>query len=442
MLGCVPAPTRTSPLLIDVKPGERTALALAFVQFACILAAYYVIRPVRDQLSAAVGSHSLPLFYAATFVATLLLTPVFGWLVARQPRSRVVPAVYGFFIAGMLACVPLFVLQQQIGPRVLGSVFFVWVSVFNLFVVSVFWSFMADIFDPEQASRLFATIAIGGTAGAVAGPAIARVLVPLVGVPPLLAVSAALLGGAVVATFALLRWTHARGTGARTTAASAAVGGTALAGLRQVFAVPFLRNMALLMLLGDAIGTVLYALLADYVKAHAATPAARTAFYANVDLATNVLTVALQFGLTRILLMRLGAARTLVLPYVIDAIVLAVLAFVGSPLIALTLVITRASMYGILKPASDSLYTRVPREWRYKGKNVVDTAVWRFGDLAITSGFNGLRALGATVSGFAVLSAFAAAGSAWCGWRAAHAPGLAPDPARVRHDQPPAENSA
>ena len=141
--------------------GEWRAVVLSFVYFFCVLAAYYVMRPVREQLSAAVGSTQLPWFFAATFVATLLLTPVFAALVSRWPRRIVVPVVYVFFIACLLAFVPLFTNQGLLSPRALGMVFFVWVSVFNLFVVSVFWSFMADIWSDEQARRLFPIIAVG-----------------------------------------------------------------------------------------------------------------------------------------------------------------------------------------------------------------------------------------------------------------------------------------
>ncbi|HVV98614.1 MAG TPA: MFS transporter, partial [Rhodanobacteraceae bacterium] len=144
-----------------IQRHEWFAVSVAFAYFFLVLAAYYVIRPVRDQLSAAVGSTSLPMFYAATFVATLALTPVFGALVARFPRRTFVPIVYLFFIAGMLAFIPAFRMQDAIGARLLGSAFFVWVSVFNLFVVAVFWSFMADLFDAEQAHRLFPVITLG-----------------------------------------------------------------------------------------------------------------------------------------------------------------------------------------------------------------------------------------------------------------------------------------
>ena len=151
-----------------VHGGELPALLLSFLYFFCVLAAYYMIRPVREQLAAAVGSTYLPWFYGATFVVMLLLAPLFGALVARWPRRIAVPLVNLVFIACLLGFVPLFA-APVLSPKVLGTVFFVWVSVFNLFVVSVFWSFMSDIWVPAQARRLFPIIAVAGTAGAVAG---------------------------------------------------------------------------------------------------------------------------------------------------------------------------------------------------------------------------------------------------------------------------------
>ena len=158
--------------------------------FFFLLTAYYIVRPVRDQLGGAVGSAQLPLFYGATFLAMLLLTPVFGALVARFARRRLLGWSYSFFIVCQLAFIPAFLAQDRIGARTLGIVFFIWVSVFNLFVVSLFWSFMADVFDSKRAREVFPLIALGGMAGAVFGPIVTSALVGLIGVAPLLLVSA------------------------------------------------------------------------------------------------------------------------------------------------------------------------------------------------------------------------------------------------------------
>jgi ATP:ADP antiporter, AAA family len=402
--------------------GERRMVAVAALAFFCVLAAYYVMRPVRDQLAGATGSVTLPWFYAGTFIATLAVAPVFGWLSARLPRRALLAWSYGFFILCLIAFVPLFARQAQIGARNLGIVFFIWSSVFNLFVVSLFWSLMADLIDPERARRVFPLIALGGAFGALAGPALTAWLVDIIGVAPLLAVSALLL------SIALGLMLHLSATPSTDRKQAAPIGGSLLAGLRATFTDPFLRRMALLMLCSDGVGTLAYALVADYAKAHFTDAVARTAFYAHVDLTVNILQMILQVGLTRWMLSRFGVVSGLVLPALVNvAMLLAVALFGATPisvagfavaLVPLTLIVTRSFAYGVAKPASDALYTRVSRETRYKGKNFVETAVWRFGDVTVASALDGMRALGATLGVIGVVSAAAAGMAGWFGWRA------------------------
>ena len=395
--------------------------ALAALAFFCVLAAYYVIRPVRDQLAGATGSVALPWFYAATFVAMLVVAPVFGWLSARLTRRALLVWSYGFFVACLVACVPLFAAQARIGARALGIGFFIWVSVFNLFVVSLFWSLMADLFDGERAKRVFPLIALGGAFGALVGPALTSLLAERIGVAPLLAVSAALL----LAALGLMLYLSAARTAGH--AQPAPLGGSMLAGLRATFADPFLRLMALLMLCSDGVGTLAYALVADYAKSHFADAAARTAFYGHMDLAVNLVQMALQVGLTRWMLPRFGIVSGLVLPALVNVAALLAVAWLGASigvagvtlaLVPLMLVVTRSFAYGVTKPAADALYTRAAREIRYKGKNFVETAVWRFGDVAVASALDGLRALGATLGVIGAVSAAAAGLAGVFGWRA------------------------
>ena len=424
-----------------VGPDEWRAVAVSFAYFFCVLAAYYVVRPVRDQLSAAVGSTQLPWFYAATFLATLALTPVFGALVARYPRRVVVPVVHAFFIACLLGFVPLFTHQGLLGPRALGTVFFVWISVFNLFIVSVFWSFMADVWDDLQARRLFPLIALGGTAGAIAGPMLTRALVGVIGVAPLLVVSAALLALALACVAWLGGWARLHGNRRHDPGHESAVGGGILDGLRQVFANPFMRTMAVLMLLADCIGTVNYALVVDYSGATFDDAISRTRFAADLDLAANLLQVVVQLTLTRWMLVRWGAGPVIGVwaTAVTAALVLVAVsdnpyapAIGAMPLVAVALIVGRGLAYGMVGPARESLDTRVPRNLRYKGKNAVDTAVWRFGDLSVALSMNALRSVGVAVPGLAGLAALAAATSGVLGWRLARRverPADAPVPA-------------
>ena len=407
--------------------------ALSALAFFFVMTSYYIVRPVRDQLSGAVGSQSLPLFYGAVFLVMLALTPVFGALVARFPRRQLVLFSYSFFLVCLLAFVPAFVAQDSIGARTLGVVFFVWASVFNLFVVSLFWSVMADVFDSGQARHMFSLIALGGMGGALFGPLVTKVLVYQIGVAPLLLVSALALGLAMglllhVCTQHDRRF---RGAGERV------IGGSFLAGIRELWSRPFLRYMALLMLFADGIGTLGYALVADYAKAHFADNVARTAFYNDLDLATNLLGATLQLTLTRWLLVRHGAGWGVLLPALVNVLLLGAMVWLADdnllvlgyavPALALMLVVTRGFAYGMTKPAVDALYTRVPRETRYKGKNFVETAVWRFGDVVVTSAVSGLRAVGMGVAGLALLGTGVAVGAAVIARRAGWSPDLAPE---------------
>ena len=413
------------PTIRRIEAGVLGAAALSFAWFFCVLAAYYVLRPVREQLAAAVGSTQLPVFFAATFLATLALTPLFAWCAVRVPRRVLVPLVYGVFVACLLAFVPLFLHPGLLSPRVLGAVFFVWVSVFNLFVVSLFWSVMADVWRPAQARRLFPLIALGGTAGAIAGPLLTSLLVGVLGVALLLLVSVALLLLALACAWALGRWARLHDADAH--AREAPVAGGMFDGLRQVVGVPFVRNMALLMVLSDCIGTLNYALVTDWSGAHFPDAVARTRFAAHVDLATNLLQVLVQLTLTRWLLVRRGAGPVIACWAAATATMLAWVAAAGVdgrvigglPPVALALVVSRGLGYGMAGPARESLFTRVPRALRYLGKNAVDTAVWRAGDVATASTLNALRALGAGVPGLALLGAGAALAAGGLGWRLA-----------------------
>jgi len=404
--------------LTGVERHEWPALILAFVYFFLVLAAYYVLRPVREQLAAASGSQVLLSFYTATFLTTLVLTPIYGWLVARFPRKRFVPVVYVFFILNLLAFIPAFQAQDVMNARILGQVFFVWMSVFNLFVVAVFWSFVADIFSAQQAYRLFGIVALGGTLGAIAGPLLTKGLVRVIGVAPLLGVSAALLAGAVACVLGLVAWSRRYPVAQDATRNEAVIGGDFWAGAKLVATSPFLRRLAILMVLGDSVGGVLYNLQTDIGHRYYQDVTERTDFFASVDAATNILMALTQIFITRIALTRFGPATSIAGTEVVKLLTLVTLAMVGQPAaVAAALIVTRAGSYGINNPAIDSLFTRVDRETRYKAKGFIDTAIWRFGDVLVVATIQVLREFGTNNSTLAGLSACAAAGAAWMAWR-------------------------
>lgn len=410
-------PTLVDYLRRTVKPHERAALFVAAGYFFCVLASYYIIRPVRDQLSAAAGSTQLPIFYLAVLVVTLALTPVFGALASRFRRSQFVPAVYAIVALCTLAFIPLFSLQERIGATLLGTLFFVWGSVFNLLIVALFWSFMADVFDREQARRLFPLIGVGGALGAIAGPSLTKALVFVVGVQGLLVVSGLLLGICIGCVYWFVAWARRNPVAGEPDRDMRVIGGSVIAGAIETFRSPLLRRIALLMLLGDCVGTVVYAFLVDYNRAMFPTREAGIAFASSVDLATNVLQIVFQLVLTREIMTRIGPIAALVLDGIVKATMLAGLLVFGGGWIVVVAIVTRASAYGIFKPAADSLYTEVDAETRYKAKNFIDTAVWRFGDLAVTSGLNLLRSLGVATGGLVLITATAGIASAWVGSR-------------------------
>ena len=412
------------------------ALWWSLLYFFCLLTAYYVLRPVRDAMGASadvtavfppalvdwaqrsgvdLGGLTLQLLFTATFICMVVLQPVYGALVSRYPRRVFLPVVYLCFIA----CLGLFywAFNHELPGR--GAAFFVWVAVFNLFAVSVFWSYMADVFDNENAKKVYGYIGAGGTIGALTGPAITRLLVERIGVGPLLLVSVGFLLVCVVCIWQLRPWAIARERVHGERGGEAAMGGSVLAGLRMVWSDPLLRALALLMFFGVGVGTLLYNEQAAIAR-KLLDDATRTAYYARLDLAVNLLTIFIQVFLTRWLMRRFGIAPLLLVPA--TAILLGFALLAASPLpllIWVVQVVTRASEFSLAKPARETIYTRVDREARYKAKAVIDTVVYRGGDLSFVWLHKGLAAFGSSVVFLAGIGvALCMSASAWAVIRA------------------------
>lgn len=360
--------------MTGVARDERVALAWSFLYFFTLLCAYGLLRPLREEMGVRHGVDRLQWLFSGTFVCMLLAQPVYGALVSRFERRIFLPAVYGFFVACLIGFYLVFRAEFAMGVAV--PAFFVWVSVFNLFVVSVFWSFMSDIFTTDQARRLYGIIAAGGTSGALAGPLVTALLVQQVGVPQLMLISALLLVAALVAIVRLLPWaTQRRGV-------DRPIGGTVLAGARLVVASPFLRLIAGLLLLYVTVNTILYYQQAAVVAAAFSDSAARAAYFARIDFAVNALTVVTQLAVTRVLLTSYGVTPLLMLSPLVVAAGFAWLAVSPTPLLLAGIqVVHRAGNFSLIAPARESLFTRVDRESRYKAKAFIDTAIYRGGDL-------------------------------------------------------------
>ncbi len=388
--------------LVDVESGEQKAMLWAFCYFFVLLCSYYILRPMRDEMGVAGGVENLQWLFTGTFIAMLAMVPLFGWLTSRYPRATFLPMVYGFFIINLLMFYLLF--SSDVADVWVARCFFIWVSVFNLFVVSVFWSFMTDIFSNRQARKLFGFIAAGGTAGALVGPALTATLVKPLGPENLMLASAVLLGCAMFCIRQLIRWRMAYDDTDTTISTSTGnpLGGSVLAGIRLVFQSPYLLGIALLMLLFTTLATVLYFQQAQIIRDTFSDPSERTAVFASIDLAVNLLTVLIQLFFTGRLVRWLGLPWTLALVPLLLA--LGFMALAVAPVLAVLAVvqiIRRAGNYAIMRPSREMLYVVLGQEEKYKAKNFIDTTVYRGGDAISAWIYTGLRSLGLGLSGIA-----------------------------------------
>lgn len=394
---------------------ELAGLLISALCFLCVLASYYVLRPIREQFaSAAGGSQILPTLYTLVFIAMLVLAPVYGAIASRFPRRIFVPVIYVFFIACLLAMGPF--LRYSTDQDFDAKFFYVWVSVFNLFVVAVFWSCMTDFFSPEQAKRLYGLLALGGTSGALLGPLMAKAFVLNIGLDGLYLLAAFILALALLALLILFAGFTRTDVAAQSNPAQA-LGGSVWDGALATFRHPLMRRMALLLLCADGVGTILHSNLSDYARQTISDPLQRTAFFATIDLWSNSLQVLLQLFVVRWALSGLGAGKTMAIPNLLSALMLVIVAiYADASLIALALIATRGGGYGMVNPARESVFTGVSSELRFKAKAFIDTAVWRGGDLLMVTLVSVLVQAGAGVGIFGLLAALVALIAVYLSW--------------------------
>jgi AAA family ATP:ADP antiporter len=395
--------------VVDVREGEVAAVVWSCAYFFFVLSAYYVLRPIRDEMGVAGGVKNLAWLFSATLAAMLLVHPLYTALVARLPRRRFVPLVYRFFILTLVAFFLLFRGVDAAHAVWIGRVFFIWTSVFNVFVVSVFWSLMADLYRPSQGQRLFGLVAVGGTLGSVLGASITAGLSHFLSPASLLLASALLLELAARSARALdgEEETLARSADhdepGATRASENVIGGGVLEGITHVARSPYLRGIAVFMLLFTITSTFLYFQQADVVaRAFKTDPQARTRLFANIDLAVNVLTLVTQVFLTGRALRWLGVGLGLAFLPLLTLIGFAILA--SAPVLAVVVafqVLRRAGNFGIERPAREVLYTVLPRTEKYKAKNFNDTFVYRLGDQLGAWSYTAIAWVGFGLSGLA-----------------------------------------
>jgi ATP:ADP antiporter, AAA family len=395
-----PALQRWVGWAVPATPQELAAALWSFGYFFTLLAGYYVLRPLRDQMGIAGGVRNLWWLFTATFLTLLIAQPLYGALVARLPRARFIPIVYHFFVANL--AVFWLLLTLKIEPVIVARVFFVWVSVFNLFAVVVFWSFMADLFSAEQGKRLFGFIGAGGTAGAVLGPTITIWLAVPLGPVNLLIVAAIFLEAAV---FCVYRLERAAGARIDAPAQAPSIGGNAFAAFPALIRSPYLLGVALWVSLLSFGATILYFQQANIIAATVHGAGEQTRVLASIELAVNLLSLAIQVFATGQFLRRFGsgiAAAALPAIYVVGFVAIAL-----APTLIVVLavqVLQRSMNFAIANPARQVFFTVVDREEKYKAKNLIDVVVYRGSDALYAWVYEGLHALGLKLGAIALVA--------------------------------------
>ena len=383
---------------VKAESGEIKALLWSFGYFFFLLSTYYMLLPLRDAMGIEGGTRNLSWLFAATFIATLVTAPFQAALVARLPRRTFIPVVYLFLVANMVVFWAL--MSAQIAPVIVARAFFIWITVFSVFTVSVFWSFMADLYSAEQSKRLFGFIGAGGSIGSILGPMITGALVQRIGVANLLLIAGLLLVLAVVCANRLEGAAGlAQAAQADFKAASAgrqkAVGGGMFDGFALLFKSPYLGGIGLWVFLLSFAGTMLYFVQADVVAAAATDTATRTQIFAQIAKWVGILSLLIQLLATGRIIKAIGtgpAAALLPLVFVVGFIAIAL-----NPAVLLVVAgfqaVQRATNFGIANLARESLWTVVSREEKFKAKNIIDGSVFRAADAINAQVFNGLHAL-------------------------------------------------
>ncbi|MGE0043862.1 MAG: NTP/NDP exchange transporter [Vicinamibacterales bacterium] len=366
---------------VNIRREETAPVLMAGLFFLLVLTALMVIRPAREALGMQRGIESVRWLFVGTAVVTLAVNPVFGWMVSRFRRMVFISATYVFFAASLVVFWALLELAPDAVGERSGQVFFVWFSVFNLFATMVFWALMVDRFSLEQSKRLFGTIAVGGTVGAILGPWLATVLARPLGTASLLLVSAGLLLLAVLAAWGVV-WLQGEPAAGPRRQPETIIGGSAWEGFRAVLGSPYLLGISGFVLVMTVLATFIYFTRLQMVAALGDDLDMRTSVFGQIDLITQTATLVLQALVTGHIMRRLGVAFALALLPVTAALGFLGLAIAGSFVVLVIFDATfRAVQRAIMRPARETLFTVVSASDKYKAKAFTDTFVYRGGDL-------------------------------------------------------------
>ncbi|WP_454733353.1 MULTISPECIES: NTP/NDP exchange transporter [Cupriavidus] len=416
------APTLAARRGLGIQPGEGSAVVAGFLFFFCLFASYFMLRPVRETMGIAGGVQNLQWLFTATFVVMLVAIPIYGLCSARLPRRRFVPWVYAFFVANLVG----FALATRAAPDNLwlARAFYVWLSVFNLFVVSVAWSLMADVFRPGQARRLFALLAAGASAGGLAGPVLGGWLVPRIGLTGLMLLSAALLAATLPGAGFLFGWRRHAGAGVPVADdpvlpqdPARPIGGGLWAGLTLVARSRYLLGIGLFVILLATASTFLYFEQARLVAQTFPSRTQQTQVFSAIDAVVQGLTILVQVFFSGRVARRYGVTMLLsAVPLATGLGFLALALWPAFGVLAAVMILRRVGEYALLRPGREMLFTVVDAETKYKAKNVIDTAVYRAGDAVSAWIKTAIDAFSGHPAVVALTGAVLALGWAWLGW--------------------------
>ncbi len=397
---------RLLALACDIHPREVRATLSSFLLVLVLMGAYYILRPVRDAMASDWSDAEVSWLWTFTFVFSTVAVSLYGAAVTRIRFRKLVPSVYGFFAASFV----LFYLGTQTLPdrTLLDKSFYVWISLFSLFHISVFWSFMADTFSKPQAKRLFGFIGAGASIGAIGGPALAALLVGDLGTDPLLLIASV----TIFLTLPLINWVQRLKVGElgnRNVSARSEdfeyIGGNPLAGFSEFLSSRYLVGIGVFIFFYTSIGSFVYFelknLLADFDRE------TRSQIWAWMDLVVNSLTILVAAFATGRMARYLGLPFTLASVPVLIGVGMLILA--AAPMVSVVVavqVIRRAGNYAVSRPAREMLFTAVAREVRFKAKPVIDIVIYRGGDMLNAWAFTALtQGLGLGLSAVAVVGA-------------------------------------
>ena len=373
--------------LLNVEPGEAPAVAAGLLMFFLLFTGYFMLRPVRETMGVASGPETLQWLFTGTFVATVAVLPLFGWVAAKVSRRLILPLSYGFFVTNLLG----FAAALAVQPENLWTAraFYIWLSVFNLLAVSLAWSVSADIFASKQAKRLFALIAGGASVGGLTGPILGALLVVPIGHSGLLVFSALLLAGSAGAAIWLHRWRDLHPIANPRSEAGVAtdgdrhrpLGGNPFAGATDVFKSSYLIGITVFVLLLSSISTFLYFEQARLVAETFPDRTRQTQVFGLIDSVVQGLAILTQIFFTGHIARKLGTGILLAaVPVMLAAGFLWLAMAPVFAVLVVVMIVRRAGEYALVRPGREMLFTSVSSEQKYKAKNFIDTVVYRGGD--------------------------------------------------------------